>query len=151
MNIKDSILNFQRYALTNMTSVYGEDALTAQELNIKTASKIVECLKEVEVLATAIENIKKFLQMEYNEESAELVISIEQAVADIKTQVNSSYINIFDENAMTASELAGAMACKVNECLKAVNMLSDLVLEINDNIITYDIGAEMLTIGGENS
>ena len=151
MNFKDRILNFQRYALTNMTSVYQEDAMTAQELNIKTAQKIVECLKEVEVLATAIENIKKFLQMEYEDQSEELVINIEQAVADIKTQVNNSYIHVFDENAMTASELAGCMARNVNECLKAVNMLSDLVLEINDNIITYDIGAEMLTIGGENS
>lgn len=151
MTLKDRILNFQRYALTNSVSVYNEDGMTAQQLAIKSANKIKECMLAISDLAEAIENIEKFLKINYASESEELTLTIEQKVQEIKSQVNTCYVNIFNENAMTSLELAGQTAKSVNECLKVVNMLSDLVLEISDNVITYDLSTETLTIGGEEN
>lgn len=149
MDLHDRILNFQRYALTNSTSLYNEEGMTAQQLNIRSANKIKECLLAVEDLATAIENMKEYIKMSYTGDAEELELTIDQKVADIKTQVNSSYVGLFNENAMTSLELAGCTAKAVNECLKAVNMLSDLVLEVNGLIsMYYEPGEEALLVGG---
>ena len=150
MTIKDRILNFQRFALTNSTSIYNEDSMTAQQLNIATANKMKECLLAVDDLATAIENMKEALKLNYNGDSEELELTLTEKVTAIKDQVNSSYVHIFNENAMTSIELAGCTAKAVNECIKAVNMLSDLVLEVNEIIImNYIDEEEMLDLGGE--
>ena len=151
MELRDRIMRFQNYALTNSTGLYNEDSMTAQQLAIQSANKIKECMIAIDDLATAIENIQKFLQMNYEEESEQVVITIEQCVKEIKNHVNSSYVHIFNEDAMTSGELAGCTAKAVNECLKAVNMLSDLVLDINDNVITYDSDNNMLILGGDNN
>lgn len=150
MNIKDRILNFQRFALTNSASIYNEDSMTAQQLNIATANKMKECLVAVDDLATAIENMKTALKLNYNGDSEELEITLDTKITAIKEQVNASYVHIFNENAMTSLELAGCTAKAVNECIKAVNMLSDLVLEVNEVIaLGYLAEQEMMILGGE--
>ena len=150
MDLKDRILNFQRYALTNSVGIYNEDSMTAQQLNIVNANKIKECLLAVEDLATAIENMKAPLKLNYNGDAEELELTLDQKVNAIKEQVNSSYVCIFNENAMTNLELAGNTAKAVNECLKAVNMLSELVIDVNDIIaMNYASESEMLIVGGD--
>lgn len=150
MNIKDRILNFQRFALTNSTSIYNEDSMTAQQLNIATANKIKECLITVDDLATAIENMKTALKLNYNGDTEELELTLDAKITAIKDQVNASYVCIFNEDAMTSIELAGNTAKAVNECIKAVNMLSDLVLEVNEIItLGYIAEQEMMIIGGD--
>ena len=142
---------FQTFALTNSVSIYNEESKTAQGLMIQCTKKIQECMKILSVYAEMIENIQKFLKMEYEEESNELVMTLEQKVEALKVQINNSYVDIYNECAMTSGELAGHTAKAVNECLKACNMLGDLLVEINDNVITYDIDNNMLIVGGDNN
>ena len=150
MNLKDRILRFQRFALTNSTSMYNEDSMTAQQLNIATANKVKECLVAVDDLATAIENMKSALKINYDGDTEELELTLDAKITAIKEQVNASYVCIFNEDAMTSIELAGNTARAVNECLKAINMLSDLVLEVNKLIaLNYLSDEEMLVVGGE--
>ena len=150
MDLKDRILNFQRFALTNATGLYNEDSMTAQQLNIVNSNKIKECLLAVDDLAVAIENMKTALKLNYNGDSEELELTLDAKVKAIKEQVNNSYVCIFNEDAMTNLELAGCTAKAVNECIKAVNMLSDLVLEVNEIIaLGYVSEEEMLVVGGE--
>lgn len=150
MELKDRILRFQRYALTNSTSIYNEDSMTAQQLNIASANKIKECLLAVDDLATAIENMKTALKLNYEGDAEELELTLDAKIAAIKEQVNYSYVTIFNEDAMTSLELAGCTARAVNECLKSINMLSDLVLEVNEIIaLGYVAPEEMLVVGGE--
>jgi len=150
MNLKDKIMKFQAFALTNMTGLYNEDSMTAQQLNIVNNNKIKECLEAVADLTEAIENMKETLKINYSGDAEELELTIDQKVAAIKTQVDSSYVCIFNEDAMTNLELAGHTARAVNECLKAVNMLSDLVLEVNEIItLNYIAPEEMLVAGGD--
>ena len=149
MDFRDRIARFNNFALTNSLGVYNEDSMTAQELNIRSANKIKECLLAVEDYGKAIENIKDFLAINYNDKEEELELSIGQKVADLKEQVNTSYVHIFNENAMTQMELAGCTAKAVNECIKAVNMLGDLVLEVNDFVaLNYVPEQQMLVVGG---
>lgn len=149
MNLRDRIARFHNFALTNNLSIYNEDSTTAQKLTIDCVNKMKECLLMVDDLAKGIENIKDFLQLNYNEKEEELELTIGQKVAELKEQVNASYVCVFDENAMSTLELAGNTAKAVNECIKAVNMLSDLVLEVNDFIaLNYVPGEEMLVVGG---
>lgn len=57
---------------------------------------------------------------------------------------------IYNEDAMTAIELAGQTACKVNECIDAINTICDIVDEISEEIgliaRTYDAANENLII-----
>lgn len=53
---------------------------------------------------------------------------------------------IYNEDAMTAIELAGVTACKVNECVEAINKIVDLLDEIVTNNILYDAENERITI-----
>lgn len=149
MNFRDKIERFHRFALTCSTGIYNEDSMTAQQLNIASANKIKECLLMVDDLATGIANIKDFLQINYDDMAEELEITIGQKVEKLKEQVNNSYVHIVNEDARTNLELAGCTAKAVNECVKAVNMLSDLVLEVNDFIaFNYVPDQQMLVIGG---
>lgn len=149
MSIKDNLLKLSAFALTNNLSVYNEDGLTAQELNIRNANKIKECLVAVMDIAEEIDLIKAELGLAYNGDAEELELTIGEKITAIKNQVNSSYVCIFNENAMTNLELAGCTARAVNECVKAVNMLADLVKTIT---ISYDATAEELQLlgGGDN-
>lgn len=148
MNFKDRIKLFHQYALTNSLSVYNEDSMTAQQLAIASANKVKECLLMVDELATAITNIKAFIN--YDETSEELALSIEQKIENLRKQVDSSYTCIYNEDAMSVLELAGQSAKMSNECVKTVNMLCDIVSNIND-LIAMNYTDEMLVIGGEDN
>lgn len=143
-------MRFQAYALTNSASIYNEDSMTAQQLNIASANKIKECLLAVDDLATAIENMKSALKLNYDGDTEELELTLDAKITAIKDQVNNSYVCIFNEDAMTSLELAGNTARAVNECLKSINMLADLVIEVNKLIaLGYLESEEMLIVGGE--
>lgn len=150
MNFNDRIRNFNNYALTNSVGVYNEDSMTAQQLNIQSANKIIECLKAVEEQHARLETIQEVLKIEYDESNEEMIVTFDTKLAELKEQVNNSYTCIFDENAMTNLEQSGNMARAVNECVKTVNMLVELVDAIEDFIaVNYDPVTEMLTVGGE--
>lgn len=150
MNFRDRITRFRNFALTCSTSLYNEDSMTAQQLNIKSSEKIIECLNMVDTLATGIENINSFLKINYNEDAEELELTIGQQIEALREQVNNSFVCVYDEDSMSALEQAGRMAKAVNECVKTVNMLTDLVEEVNDLIALKYVPAEqMLVVGGE--
>ena len=151
MDIKEKIRLFHAYALTTNVGLYNEDSMTAQKLMIESAKKIKECLEMVSVLSEGIENIYNFLKINYNEENEELELSIGEKITNLKSQVNSSYVCIYNEDALTSGELAGRTAQATNECLKAVNMLCDLVEEINEFVtLNYVNSDEMIVVGGES-
>lgn len=106
MNFRDKILKFNAYALTSATSVYNEDSMTAQQLAITSANKVKECLTMVDALAEAIENIKNFLKINYNEDSEELELTIQGKIDEIRLQVTNTYACMFDEDSMSTLELA---------------------------------------------
>lgn len=55
--------------------------------------------------------------------------------------------SIYNEDAMTAIELAGQTACKVNECVEALNNMLDVVEELRLAVgLQYDPDSENLTI-----
>lgn len=152
MNIRDRILNFQRFALTCNTSIYNEDAMTAQQLNINNANKIRECMEMISTLSEAIENMKNQLSIIYEGDTEELAVTLDEKLNAIKEQVNNTYMSVMNEDAMTSLELAGCTAKQVNECVKTVNMLSDLVMDVNNNILaSYDPDSEMVVMGGEDN
>lgn len=57
----------------------------------------------------------------------------------LKAQMLQTCTTIYDEEGMTALELAGRTACKVNECVKMVNLtvesLEDIVKETITNLV----------------
>lgn len=61
---------------------------------------------------------------------------------------------IYNEDAMTAIELAGATACKVNQCIDAINSMIDILDGLNfDNagnvtgsVATYDANGEVIKL-----
>ena len=150
MSVMDKLIRFKAYAMTNSNiGVYNEDAMTSNRLQIVTADKVKECLEQVNVLTEAITNIQETLSIKYTEETEELEVTIGSRVAEIKEQVNASYVCIYNEDAMTQLELAGQTAKAVNECLKAINMLTDLVLDINNFLLLHYVeGDEMIILGG---
>lgn len=54
----------------------------------------------------------------------------------LRTHISNMCTSIYDEESMTALELAGNTAAKVNECVKLTNMLIDHI----DQVITERIG-----------
>ena len=60
--------------------------------------------------------------------------------------------SIYNEEAMTALELAGATACKVNQCVECVNGMLDLLTEISADLekhmgeITYNAENEEIIL-----
>lgn len=149
MQFNDKLNNFRRYALTSNTSIYNEDAVTAQGLLMECRKTIAECMKEVNRSSERLKVIEDNLSISYDGDIEELKLSITNAVALIKEQVESSYTSLFNEDAMTNLENSGQMAKAVNECVKAVNLLSDTVDLITDHLkLTYDGNNEEITIGG---
>lgn len=149
MNIKDKLLKFQRFGLTNTTGTYNEDSMTAQELNLINANKIKECLEAVELQRQAIENMKEAILLKYTGDTEELEITIDTQIAEIRKQVDASYVCIYNEDAMDNLELAGHTARAVNECLKAINMMTDVIVSINNSLLLgYIPEEEMAILGG---
>lgn len=149
MNHIDKINRFRRFGLTNNVGLYNEDSTTAQALNIQCNKKMIECLNEIEKQWADIELIKKALNLNYSEGSEELELTITESLEAIKVQVDSSYRAIVDENSMTSIEQAGCQAAAINECLKAINMMREVIDKVKTTIgLTYDGSMEELTITG---
>ena len=53
---------------------------------------------------------------------------------------------IYNEDAMTAIELAGVTACKVNQCVEAINAMLELLEVLDITIFEYDETNEGLKI-----
>lgn len=150
MEFKDKMALHHNYGLTTSVGVYNEDSMTAQQLNIKSANKIAECLKVIKEYSDRVAVIEEVLQISYEEGNEELTLTFDKKIEDLKTQIDSSYRCIYDENAMTNLEQAGSMARAVNELVKTVNMYVEVVEEIEDFVaLNYDPVTEMLTVGGE--
>lgn len=148
MQFNDYITELGRYGLTGKTGIYNEDNTTAQQLNMLSARKIRECLRVVYRLGEKLERME--LVLEYSYENKELSVGMEEKINDLKNQINSSYVCVFNEDAMTQIELAGNTAKAVNECLKAVNMLADLVNDLDKlTSLHYTEAEKMLILGGE--
>lgn len=143
MLFKDKINKFTRFGLTNKVGLYNEDSTTAQELTIECNKKLVECLTEVDKMWADIYKIKDTLALNYADE--ELVLTLDQRLAEIDEQVKSSYVHLIDEDSMTSLEQAGNQAQAVNECLKAVNMMRTLITDV-DNLTSLNYENEELTI-----
>ena len=149
MNARDRINKFKRFALTNSVGLYNEDSMTAQQLNIECNKKIVECMEEIERMWVDIEDIKTTLLMNYEGDSEELELTLDIALTNVKNQVDSSYRCLIDEDSMTALEQSGNQAKAVNECLKAVNMMREIVTDVKGAVgMKYDPETEELTITG---
>lgn len=149
MNIRDKLLKFKRYAIASHTGLYNEDSTTASALVMECNKKVAECLEFIIELQEDVNKIKDQLNITYAEESEELTLTIAEKVTAIQDQVNASYVCLVDEDSMTAIEQAGKCAQGVNECLKAINMMGELIAEINDKVgLDYDSNEEMLTITG---
>lgn len=146
MTPRDRILNFQRFALTNTTTIINEDSMTIQELVIRGNRKIRECLETVDALSQIVLGIADRFETAYDEESEELTIG--EKVEEIKEQLSGSYVHLVDEDSMDAMEQMGKQLCAINECVKSINMMCDLVKDF-DKRMSYIEQSEMLVIGGD--
>lgn len=150
MNIRDKIAKFRAFALASHTTLYNEDSMTVSQLTIECNKKVSECMEYLLELTQEVEGMKSALGLDYDSESEELTVkTIEEKVQAIKTQADSCYVNIVDEDSMTAIEQVGRAMCMINECIKSINMLGDLILEIKDKTgLNYNSEAEELTVTG---
>lgn len=136
-------------------SVFHENSMSPIELNGEISKLINECLEIVNNLVDNLKDINGAITTDYNESNEMLSIYYEalikvisESVTAIKEQVDASYVYVYNEDAMNNLELAGCTAKSINECLKAINMLYDLVKEIKNSVIVdYTINEEMLKIG----
>lgn len=70
-----------------------------------------------------------------------------EKIAKVRALALTARAAIYNEDAMTAIELAGVTACKVNECVEAINGMLDLLEVVNRELsIGYDADGEALTI-----
>lgn len=72
------------------------------------------------------------------------MFDVSETIAKIRAYALTAKTAIYNEDAMTAIELAGQTACKVNECVDAINAMLDVI----DNLqaFHYDPDSEGLTI-----
>lgn len=73
-------------------------------------------------------------------------MDISERLAQIRAFALTAKSAIYNEDAMTAIELAGVTACKVNECVKAINEIVDILDTITSNNILYDENNEQISI-----
>lgn len=69
--------------------------------------------------------------------------TIEKALNELKTAVNGSYVDVYNECAMTYLELAGSTAKAVNDLVKLLNSLEETVTKI---AVLYNGENEELTM-----
>lgn len=115
----DCIKNIDNFALTGSTSIYGEDTVTAQQLLIKSAKKVKECVNVCEKL---YENNYTVITQEltYNAEQEELAIkSIKLSLTNASAYVQR-FFYLFNENSKSPIELAGNINSAINECLTVI-------------------------------
>lgn len=67
-----------------------------------------------------------------------------QKIQEIRALATTARAAIYNEDAMTALELAGVTACKVNQCIDAINGMLDIIeqVEVEARGISYDGGDE---------
>lgn len=53
---------------------------------------------------------------------------------------------IYNEDAMTAIELAGVTACKVNQCIDAINAMLDIIADLDIVKEQYDAANETIKL-----
>lgn len=71
--------------------------------------------------------------------------NVKENLAKLRAYALTAKTAIYNEDAMTAIELSAATACKVNECVEAIN----LIIETVDNIVyfvEYDESSETLKV-----
>lgn len=73
-------------------------------------------------------------------------MTISQKIEQIREYALTAKACIYNEDAMTAIELAGQTACKVNECADAINSILDILEEMGVAGIEYDSDAEAIAI-----
>lgn len=132
----DCFNDIDNYALTGHTSRYNEDGLTAQQLLIKCAKRVKECINVCEVLHendyAVIESIAN-----YNAGGEELIVGLNNLFS-AKAYVNRFFF-LFKENSVSQIELAGNINLAVNECLNVLTATCKM-LENYDNVnLTADI------------
>lgn len=72
-------------------------------------------------------------------------MTVNEKLAKLHAYALSAKTSIINEDAMTAIELAAATACKVNECVDAINLLIE-VIEGMGTALGLDYDAETETI-----
>ena len=73
---------------------------------------------------------------------------LNEKITKLRAYALTAKTAIYNEDAMTAIELAGVTACKVNECIEAINMMLDIIETLEQGIsINYDANTENLNIG----
>jgi len=134
----DKILKFDRYELTGCIGIINEDNLTAQQLHIKNANKMKECL-------IAVSDISDFVaSIGYKAGDEELTITIAKRTTTTNALLNNSYRWIFNRDAISIIELAHNVSSAVNECLNAVETTANNLVDLVNAI--YDEQAEELTL-----
>ena len=73
-------------------------------------------------------------------------MNVAEKIAQIRAYAITAKTAIYNEDAMTAIELAGVTACKVNECVNAINMIVEVLDTITSNNVLYDENQEQITI-----
>lgn len=79
-------------------------------------------------------------------------MSTVEKLKQIRALALTAKTSIYNEDAMTAIELAGVTACKVNEVVDIVNKMidavEDVIVDVENiaTIVSYDIDNEELTV-----
>lgn len=70
-----------------------------------------------------------------------------EQIAKVRALALTAKTAIYNEDAMTAIELAGVTACKVNQCVDAINEMLDFIEKITiETSIGYNASDESVTI-----
>lgn len=66
-------------------------------------------------------------------------MTVSEKIAQLRAYALTAKTAIYNEDAMTAIELAGQTACKVNECVVAINGILDILDKIETNGSSVDL------------
>lgn len=130
LTAKDIPITFNRFYF-----LFAENSKSLIELAGDINKAINECLTFIDKLCGLLLNIDP---------------TKEDTVKELRTHLDSCYVNVFDECSYTTLELAGYTARYVNEFVKSVNMLNDTVNTF-DNItpaVAYSVNEEQAEIAG---
>lgn len=72
-------------------------------------------------------------------------MTLTEQIAKLRAYALTAKTAIYNEDAMTAIELSAATACKVNECIDAINSMLDIVEQVEARVL-YDEENQILTI-----
>ena len=76
-------------------------------------------------------------------------MTLSERIEQLRAYAITAKTCIYNEDAMTAIELAGQTACKVNECADAINAIIDIIENITLELgFVYDEKTESLTLKG---